>query len=110
MLALVAAARAEPDYVVWGAVSSGLGSLLGTVEEEGMRQRLEEFGRWLVQPNLARLGWEAKKDDSPFDTLMRPMVLRQAVRFDDPATVAEAKHRFQQWESGRELDPNLLGV
>jgi len=106
-LKLLEAMREEPDYVVWGGLTGGFGALESVVEDEQLRDRLDRFGRWLVRPNVARLGWEPKDGEAPFDTLMRPMVLQQAVRFDDEEVTREAKKRFQDYLEGRPVDPDL---
>jgi puromycin-sensitive aminopeptidase len=110
VLNLVASLRDEPAYTVWSAVSGGLGSVEGIVEEENLRDRLDTFGQWLVQPNVKRLGWAPKAGESVFDTLMRPMVLSQAVRFDDEAVTAEARRQFEMYLAGEPVDPDLRPV
>jgi aminopeptidase N len=109
-LKLMAALRNEPNYVVWNAVGGGLGSLIGITEDDELRSRLEGFGGWLIEPNVKRLGWERQDGETAFDTLMRPVVLQQAVRFDNEAVTAEAKRRFDQYLAGGEVDPDLRGV
>jgi puromycin-sensitive aminopeptidase len=109
-LKLVASLRSEPDYVVWNALAGGLGGLIAIMEDEDVRERFDEFGLWLVQPNVTRLGWEAASDEPTFDTLMRPHVLQLAVRFDDEAVTAEAQRQFEAYLTGAELDPELRSV
>jgi aminopeptidase 2 len=106
-LKLVVAMREESDYVAWNAVSGGFGSLAAIVEDDVLRERLDQFGLWLVAPNVARLGWESKEGESAFDTLMRPVVLQQAVRYDEEAVTAEAMRRFETFVQGVPLDPDL---
>ncbi|HEX3082381.1 MAG TPA: M1 family metallopeptidase [Candidatus Saccharimonadia bacterium] len=106
-LRLVELLREEPDYVVWTAVSGGFGAVLAIVEDEDLRTELEEFGRWLSAPNVKRLGWDAKEGESAFDQLMRPLVLHQAVRFDDEAVTEEGKKRFEQYLEGAAIDPDI---
>ena len=107
---LVASLRQETDYVVWNALSSGLGGLMGIVEDEPLRQKFEKFGHWLVQPNVARLGWEPKSGEPVFDTLMRPIVLQQAVRFDDAVITDEAQKHFAVYLNGEELAADQRSV
>jgi puromycin-sensitive aminopeptidase len=106
-LKLVEAMRDETDYVVWGGVTGGFGSLESIVEDEPLRESLDKFGRWLVQPNVERLGWQPKPGENAFDTLMRPLVLSQAVRFDDEAVTKEARKRFRGYLEGEAVDPDL---
>ncbi len=109
-LKLTAALRSEPNYVVWNAVGGGLGSLIAITEDDALRGRLEGFGGWLIEPNVKRLGWKRQDGETSFDTLMRPVVLQQAVRFDNEAVTAEAKRRFGQYIAGGEVDPDLRGA
>ncbi len=109
-LALLASLREEPDYVVWCAVSDGLAEVRAIIEDAPLRDELDRFGDWLVKPNLDRLGWEPKASESPFDTLMRPVVLMQAVLFGDKEATAEAKRRFEGYLLGEELNPDLRGA
>lgn len=109
-LELVEALRQEDNYVVWTAVAGGFGSLEAVVEDEALRHSLDDFGRWLMQPNVQRLGWEPKAGESSFDTLLRPTVLQQAIRFDDPTVTKEAVRRYEDYMEGRPTDPDLRPV
>ncbi len=106
-LKLLATLRRETDYVVWTGLSGGLGSVLHLVDDGDVRRRFERFGAWFTKPALDRLGWTATKDESTFDTLMRPMVIQQAIRFDDEAATAEANARFAHYLKDGSIDPNL---
>jgi puromycin-sensitive aminopeptidase len=109
-LKLIASLRNETDYVVWNALASGLGGLMAIVEDEDMRWKLDAFGHWLVRPNVDRLGWEPHDGEPVFDTLMRPLVLQLAVRFDDKVVTAEAQAHFETYMGGEELDADLRSV
>lgn len=109
-LKLVEALRNETDYVVWSGLTGGFAGLSAIVEDQPLRDALEEFGGWLTGPNVERLGWEPKPDESTFDTLLRPLVLQQAVRFDNKAVTHEAKQRFKTYLEGGTLDPDLRPV
>jgi len=108
-LALEATARlsGEADYTVWQSLSGGFMSLVDTVEDDNLRNRLEEFGRQMVAANLERLGWSQRQDEPYFDTLMRPMILQQAIRFGDGATLDAARGRFEALLEGRPIPPDL---
>ncbi len=107
LLELVATLRNETNYAVWSALADGLGGLLAITDDETLRRQLEQFGAWFVQPNLERLGWEPATDESAFDTLLRPLVLRLAARFELPAVLKEAKHRFTAFAAGKGGNPDL---
>ncbi|HSX01797.1 MAG TPA: M1 family metallopeptidase [Candidatus Saccharimonadia bacterium] len=109
-LQLLQALRHETDYVAWCGLADGLGSLLAIAEDDRLRAQLEQFGGWVVQPAAQRLGWTAATGESTFDTLLRPLVLQQALRFDDAATTAEAQRRFAAYVAGQGVDPDLRGA
>ncbi len=106
-LKLIARMHGDENYVVWSKLAAGLGDILGIIDDEGLRRRLEQFGRWFVQPNLARLGWDKVDGESSFDTLLRPLVLHEAVRFDHPGVTAEARRRFGDFHQQGSIDPDL---
>jgi puromycin-sensitive aminopeptidase len=105
-LELTVAMRDETDYLPALAVYDSLGEMLAMVEDEALREQLEVFGRWLVEPNYARLGWEAKGGERHFDTLLRPVVLSQALRFEVSGAKEEALKRFADYVGGGALDPD----
>lgn len=106
-LEATAALAHEPDYTVWQSLSGGFEALSDTVEDEALRKRLDSFGRQLVAPNLDRLGWVPAKDEPYFDSLMRPMILQQAIRFGDTATIDAARSRFEDLLQGQAVPADL---
>ncbi len=52
------------------------------------------FGRRLLMPLFAAVGWDAKPNESQNVTLLRASLLDALGQFDDPAIVAEARKRF----------------
>jgi len=82
-----AALAREPDYTVWQSLSGGFEALIDTVEDDSLRQRLNDFGHQLVAPNLARLGWSPTVD---FDGLVRLLVARAGA---DPQPERDRAHR-----------------
>lgn len=107
-LELLAALRSETSYVVWDSLSGGLARLLSmVVDDERLMERLEGFGRWLVEPNRQRLGWQQRPGESLFDTMMRPVVLSQAIRFGDTATIEMGWKLFNEYLETGAIDPDL---
>ncbi len=102
-----AALTREPDFTVWQSLSGGFEGLIDTVEDDSLRQRLNDFGRRLVTPNLVRLGWSPVPNEPYFDSLMRPMILQQAIRFGDGATIDAARARFEAMLEGQDIAPDL---
>lgn len=106
-LELTAALRDESEYIAALAVYDGFGSLLGVVEDAAERARLEQVGHWLAGPNFERLGWEVRPGEDHFDTLLRPVALTSALRFEVAGAREEALRRFADYAAGGSLDPNI---
>ncbi len=71
------------------------------------RQERDAFRSWargFLQPHAARLGWEAKKGESPLDALLRADVVAQLGAFGDESVRREAKSRFEKFLA----DPSTL--
>jgi puromycin-sensitive aminopeptidase len=103
-LDLVQGFQDETDLRVWQAILGGLGWLDRFVEGEP-RERLRAFVRDLVRPALARLGWEASKDESDLTRALRGQLVQSlAVLGADPETLAQCR----ELELGGEGDPQLL--
>jgi puromycin-sensitive aminopeptidase len=110
VLELITGMRDEDDYIVWGAICNGLGSLLGVIEDETLRGALENFSKWLLQPIASQVGWEPLANEGPFTTLLRPMILREAVRYDNEDITSRAKKLFATYLDHGQIDPNLRPV
>ena len=110
-LAMTAALRDENDYVVWRALLGGYMELFELQPYGELYTQSKQFGRWLMQNSISRLGWDVIENESYFDSLMRPMVLSQAARFDDLGTIAEAKKRFGLYKTDpNSINPDLKGA
>ena len=76
----------------------------------GTRHRVP-FQKWaltFLRPQLARLGWESAKDETPLVTRLRPQLLGMAGAFGDAETLRTARARFVQWlAEPASLDANL---
>ena len=63
------------------------------------RDRFREWARNLLQPQLDKLGWEAKPGESPLDDLRRNGVIRTLGGFGNEAVLREARARFAKPET-----------
>jgi len=62
----------------------------------------------LVRPQLERLGWEPRRDESAPDTLLRSSVISTLGNFGDKEVIAFARQRFRKFlEQPESLAPNL---
>ena len=55
------------------------------------------FGRRLLNPLFAKIGWDAKKGESQNLALLRATLLEALSQFDDPAVIGEARRRFANY-------------
>ena len=66
------------------------------------RTERESFRKWardLLQPQLDKLGWDAKPGEKPLDDLRRNSVIRTLGGFGDEAVLREARARFAKPET-----------
>ena len=58
------------------------------------RESFRKWARDLLQPQLDKLGWDAKPGEKPLDDLRRNAVIRTLGGFGDEAVLGEARKRF----------------
>lgn len=77
----------------------------GQADQEAFQQRV----RPVLQPQLARLGWDAQEGESVLDSLLRPQVIEALGLLNDPQTLKEATPRFTAWlADANALRPELV--
>ena len=108
-LDLVAATGRYEDYPVCSTVSGVLGAVNHILDDSASRENLSGFGRRLLGPLAARVGWEPRKSDGHMDALLRTLLVGRMGHFDDPSTVVEAQDRFAHFLKKGELLPDLRG-
>ncbi|GMI25629.1 hypothetical protein TeGR_g13324, partial [Tetraparma gracilis] len=84
----------EDDATVWEAIEgvlTGLDTVL--VADEGIRADLNKVAKKIIAPLLAKVGWQAAKDDGHLTVLLRATLIRLLGTFmyDDEGVVAEAR-------------------
>jgi len=110
-LELLASYGDEDNAAVWDVMTTAIGdvrSVLGTDEES--REAIKPFVRRLITKQLGRLGWEARKSESHFDTLLRPTILGLAAFADIPEVLAEIQKRYKAMKKPEDIEPDLRGV
>jgi len=96
----------ETSYVVWSEMASGLGGLTSSFFEQpdDVVEALRAFGADLFAPLVERLGWEPAggeiAEDAYQTSLLRQLAVSRALAFEHPATVAEARRRFDAYLAG----------
>jgi puromycin-sensitive aminopeptidase len=109
-LKLLEAYANEDNTFVWDVMVNVLGAIRATMRDEDLREAMKPMGRKLAAAQVKRLGWDAKKDESHFDTLLRPTVLALASVSDDEAVVNEALKRFNDMQKPEDVDPDIRGI
>ena len=98
----------ETELVVWTQVLGSLRDIDDLERGAPDRPAFRAYARSLLNPVLARVGWDAKPDDTPDVVLLRSSLIRTLGRFEDPAVVAEARKRFTAFVADQStLSPSL---
>jgi puromycin-sensitive aminopeptidase len=97
----------EDNFAVWDIISSSLGSIKMVMEDEELRDKMKPFTRDLVNMQLKRLGWNAKKTDNHFDQLLRPIILSMAAASDNPEIVKKCLDAFDGLHKVHDISPEL---
>ena len=99
----------ETSVIVWEAIASGLGSIRLAMDDDSVREGMKPFIRLLVKNEVKRLGLTAKKTDSHFDKLLRPLIIAMAANADEPSVIKEIKEMFYS-QKPKNIDPDIRGV
>ena len=93
-LSLMNRVTADTDPTVLGEVAGRLMNLDFFYEGLPGQTAFHAFGRSVLDPVLARVGWSAQPGESQNTTLLRADLLEALGTFDDPGVIAEARSRF----------------
>ncbi|MDR3510471.1 MAG: M1 family aminopeptidase [Caulobacteraceae bacterium] len=97
---------AGADPIVWQGVAGSLAGLDRLYDGRPGQAAYQAYARGVLQPALARVGWDAKPGESDNVALMRSAVLSALGRLGDPAVAAEAHRRFEAFVR----DPSSLNA
>lgn len=101
---LMDAYRNEDNYTVWFAITSCIAKLQLLVSHiPELEERINVYGERLYLPIAEKLGWDVKPNESHLDTLLRSLVLNRLVSFNCQKVVDEAKRRFEDHLSGKQV-------
>lgn len=84
----------ETSYVVWDIIASTIGSIRFTICDEQLRDNLRPYISNLIEKEVARLGFNPKKNEIHFDTLLRPVILGLACVSDDQKVIDFCHEQF----------------
>jgi len=85
---------AASDPTVMDRAQAVLGRLSDLFEGDPRQGAMGAYGRSVLNPVLAKIGWRPASGESPRVGLLRLSLISALGRFDDPTVVAEAKRRF----------------
>jgi aminopeptidase N len=96
-LALAKNVPADADPIVLDTLSSQLAALDWLYGGRTNQPTYRAFARARLTPIATSLGWDARPGEADNAAVTRRNVLSNLGRLGDPATVAEARRRFQAW-------------
>ncbi len=86
---------ADADPAIWSDIAGSLSGLDGYYDGDAKRQaKFRKFALSVLRPAFARIGWNAKADDSAPVQLLRTQLIGTLAGLDDEAVIAEARRRF----------------
>lgn len=100
----------EDNSAVWDIIAGNLASIRTLMNDDQLREDMKPYIQRLVATQLERLGWKPKKDESYFDTLLRPTILGLAAAADHPDVLKEIDKRFAAMKKVEDLPADLRGV
>jgi puromycin-sensitive aminopeptidase len=110
-LNLAEAYQEESDASVLGDFSANLGGLEALISEQPYAGQFELFVRAIFAKLAEGLSWDPLPSDAHLDSIKRSIVLATAGSYGDPATLHEAKGRFDRYlKEPESLHPDLRGV
>ncbi|MDQ6640348.1 MAG: ERAP1-like C-terminal domain-containing protein, partial [Pseudomonadota bacterium] len=105
-LELVARTPADADPNLWAEIAEHLVGLDPFYRGDLARQsRWRAYATGTLGPVLARIGWQARADETAPVTVLRSTLIETLGELDDPATIAEARRRYDGRASDAEAYP-----
>jgi puromycin-sensitive aminopeptidase len=109
-LELLSYYHAEHSAPVWDTIGMVLADIRRVFDEEDLIESMKPYLRRITADQVERLGWEEKKGEPYFDSLLRPTVLGLASLGKNEAVVHEALSRFNRMKKSEDERPDLRGV
>ena len=107
VLNLAVSTPPDADPQVWGNISGMYGAISRLYHADQRRQhQFNQFAIAQLRPVLTQVGWDARADDSAAVINLREQLIQTLSLLDDPATIAEARRRYDA-QTG---DPAALPV
>ncbi|MDQ3123560.1 MAG: M1 family metallopeptidase [bacterium] len=109
-LKLLSAYKDEDNAAVWDIIAANIGEIRRAMDDEELREALKPYMRDLTATQVARLGWEEKKAEDYFDTLLRPTVIGLASVAENKDVVSECLRRFNKAKSPQDIPADLRSL
>jgi aminopeptidase N len=93
-LALASSMGADRDARAWQQIVQALAIIEYAERGSPGHQAFAAYARALIKPVADELGWDAAPQETPDVGALRNTLLRDLSRWDDQATIAEARRRF----------------
>jgi len=93
-LSLAQQTKSTMDPQVQAAVAARLQGIDSLYDGLPGQAAFRSFGRTLLDPLFAKVGWDAQAGESQNTALLRETLLDALSQFDDPGVIAEARKRF----------------
>ncbi len=105
-LALAASMGADRDARAWQQIARALAIIEYAERGSPGHQAFAAYARTLIKPVADGLGWDAAPQETPDVGALRDTLLRDLSRWDDQATIDEARRRFAAFVK----DPHSLSA
>jgi puromycin-sensitive aminopeptidase len=110
-LQLLARYADEENAAVWDIMTMAIGDVRTVMaQDDETRDAMKPFIAKLIKKQLVRLGWEPKKNESHFDTLLRPPILGLASFAEIPEVIKEIKKRHAATKKPTDVPADLRSV
>lgn len=101
----------EENYSVWLAINATTGVLRTLVNDDpAIKPDLQRFIAALSRTEYERLGWDIKKDEAHFDTLLRPFVIGNMAYAEDSEATAKCLDLFNNAQKPEDIMSDIRGV
>lgn len=93
-LGLAEQLRASPSQPVWEHLLGKIALIDRLQLNQPGRRAFHAWAAQLLAPALARIGWEARPDESPLDAALRPKLIAALGTYGDRAVIDECTRRW----------------
>jgi aminopeptidase N len=100
----------EDQAPVWDIMAGIISSIRLIMDTDEVRDNLKPLMKEMTSKQVERLGWDSAKNETYFDTLLRPLVLGLNSLGGEQATIKIALDLFDKAKKPEDLSADLRGV